>query len=71
MEWEAAGGSGGTNWSPGLDLKPPPLGPRQAWASGLGLYGGPEWTAGIVDGLAGADAATVEVESTTHRMRAD
>jgi len=62
-EWEAAGASGGTSWSPGLDLKPPALGPREVWTGGLGRYGGPDWNAGVVGGLAGADAASVEVQS--------
>lgn len=60
---EAANGSGGSNWSPGLALKPPSLGPQDAFACGLGSYGDPAWTAGVVDGVAGSDAATVEVET--------
>ncbi len=62
-EWEAANGSGGSNWSPGLALKPPSLGPRDAFACGLGLYVDPAWSVGVVDGVAGSDAATVEVET--------
>lgn len=64
-EWEAVDGGGGSNWPWGLNLERPPLAPREAHAGSVGLYGGPEWTAGAVEGVAGTAAATVEVECAT------
>ena len=62
-EWEAAGGDGGANWWPGLGLTPAPLGPRDAFADGFGGYACPDWSAGVVSGVAGSAAAMVEVET--------
>jgi hypothetical protein len=69
--WEEANGTGGTGWSPGTDLRRPPwLGPRKVATFGRGWYGHPAgWASADLVGVAGAGAATVEVEQAGVRHR--
>jgi len=68
--WAAANGDGGSNWHPGTRLgRPTWLGARQVVADHRGRYGEDGWLCAEIDGVAGVDAATVEVEQAGRRHR--
>jgi hypothetical protein len=58
--WESSGGGGGSGWFDPPFVRPA-LGPRQVVAGHEHGSGGPEWSCCSVDGVAGVDAAWVEV----------
>jgi hypothetical protein len=61
-EWEKASGSGGGGWFEPPFKRPNTIGPRDAQTHGEVQSGGDGWDCCAVDGLAGIDAAFVEVE---------
>ena len=68
--WEAANGDSGSNWYPRTQLRrPPDLAPREVVADGRGWFGEMGWVCSEVDGVAGVDAAAVEVEQAGRRHR--
>lgn len=68
--WEMADGSGGAGWFPGFDVRPPAhLGPREAFAMHCGSHASHEWASGVLDGVAGVEAESVEVEQGGRRHR--
>ena len=61
--WEVSSGSGGSNWYDPPFERPSGLSDADVWFGGEVGTGGDGWYACGIDGIAGKDAATVEVES--------
>lgn len=67
---EMADGSGGTNWFPGLQIRRPPhIGPRNVIAIYHGSYATSGWASAVLDGVAGTEAQTVELDQGGHRYQ--
>jgi hypothetical protein len=60
--WCPSSGSGGSGWFDPPFQRPASLGPHEAYAIGQHCSGADGWYCCAVDGLAGGDAAFVEVE---------
>ena len=60
--WEASSGSGGTSWFDPPFVRPTGVGPKEAWIGGVHASGGADWRCCAVDGMAGSDAAYLEVD---------
>lgn len=60
--WEVASGSGGSSWHDPPFSRPSALLDDDVWFGGEVGSGGDGWYACAIEGIAGADAATVEVE---------
>lgn len=62
-EWQELNGGGGTNWFDGLELaRPSAIGPDEAHAICEGWVGAADYVCGIVQGVAGINAANILVE---------
>lgn len=60
--WEIASGSGGSNWHEPPFQRPNNLHPDEVWFLGEACAGEDGWFACGIDGVAGRNAAVVEVE---------
>jgi hypothetical protein len=67
-DWAMADGSGGTNWFPGLEIRRPAgLGAQDVIAVHRGSFAAPTWASAVLDGVAGIEAAAIEVDQAGRR----
>ncbi len=64
--WEVSSGSGGSGWYD-PPFQRPDIPPNEVWFDGELGTGGDDWYAYAIDGIAGTDATTVEVEDADGR----